>query len=75
MQSRVFIRLSQKRGLYHPGRGQKGTPTKVLRLPEDALIEIDVLIAAYVDRMQSAPNSPRYDFLKKFLIELEQLLD
>lgn len=74
VQSRIFVRLSQKRGLTAPGRGIYGTPTKVIRLPEDALIEVDALVDAYVARIQSNPASPRYDFLKKFIMELDRIL-
>jgi len=70
----VFLKLSQKRGLIAPGRGVRCVATKVVRIPEDALIELDLIVDAYVALMAQNPHSPRYYFLRKFLSEFSDAI-
>jgi hypothetical protein len=52
----------------------KSSPTRVVRLPEDCLIELDNLLQDYKQRSASSPNSPRYHFLNHFVSEIEEIL-
>lgn len=75
MPSRIFQMLSSRRPVAKGGRGVKSTPTKVFRIPEDILEDLDILISSYEEMIAANQKSPRYDFLKRFLLDLESLLD
>lgn len=74
MPSRVFRAIENRRNKALGGRGMKATNTRVMRVPEDILVELDNLIQDYKRRSMSSPQSPRYHFLNQFITELNDLL-
>jgi hypothetical protein len=74
MPSRVFNSIVGRAITSNGGRGQKAAPTRVLRVPESHLEELDNLVESYRAMAEANPKSPRYDFLNRFLDELDEIL-
>lgn len=72
MPSRIFHYLSSFRSSHRGGAGHVN-PSKVLRVNESVLQDLDVLIESWRYRANHT-TSPRYDKLKEFLSELEEIL-
>lgn len=74
MTSRVYRAIENRRNKALGGRGMKATNTRVMRVPEDILSELDNLIQDYKQRSIDSPTSPRYHFLNHFISELDGIL-
>lgn len=74
MRSRVFRSLVSRSQKHRGGRGMKAHPTRVVRVPENHLEEVDILISLYREKIAASPDSPRHSSLKAFLCELEDML-
>lgn len=74
MPSKIYNSLLSRANKAKGGKGLKAVKTKVIRVPENHLEELDYLLQDYKSRSLQNPKSPRYHFLNQFISELEEIL-